>query len=91
MNYQFEIRFALGEVEMKSGKTSSGVAHLRSLEIDATAKGFLLIAHKANVARAGTVSVSSPAVQRKVDLIRPLHSATCRGPFSPGFTQCSLA
>jgi hypothetical protein len=35
VNYQFEIRLALGEIEMKSGKTSAGVACLKSLERDA--------------------------------------------------------
>jgi serine/threonine protein kinase/tetratricopeptide (TPR) repeat protein len=56
VNYQFEIRLALGEIEMKSGKTASGVAQLKSLEKDATAKGFLLIAHKAKAAASGGVS-----------------------------------
>jgi tetratricopeptide (TPR) repeat protein len=53
VSYQFEIRLALGEIEMKSGKAASGVAHLRSLEKDATAKGFLLIAHKAKAQVSG--------------------------------------
>jgi class 3 adenylate cyclase/Tfp pilus assembly protein PilF/TolB-like protein len=56
VSYQFEIRLALGEIEMKSGKTASGVARLKSLERDATAKGFLLIAHKAKAAAAGAGS-----------------------------------
>jgi tetratricopeptide (TPR) repeat protein len=56
VSYQFEIRLALGEIEMKLGKTASGVGHLRSLEKDATAKGFLLIAHKAKAAAGGAVS-----------------------------------
>lgn len=50
VSYQFEIRLALGEIEIKSGKTASGVARLKSLEKDATARGFLLIAHKAKAA-----------------------------------------
>jgi len=50
VSYQFEIRLALGEIEMKSGKASTGLAHLKSLEKDATAKGFLLIARKAKAA-----------------------------------------
>lgn len=54
VSYQFEIRLALGEIEMKSGKMASGVARLKSLEKDATAKGFLLIAHKAKAAASGT-------------------------------------
>jgi tetratricopeptide (TPR) repeat protein len=53
VSYQFEIRLALGEIEMKSGNASSGVAHLRALERDASAKGFLLIAHKAKAAASG--------------------------------------
>jgi len=48
VNYQFEIRLALGEIEMKSGKTASGMARLKSLGRDASTKGFLLIARKAN-------------------------------------------
>jgi tetratricopeptide (TPR) repeat protein/class 3 adenylate cyclase len=53
---QFEIRLALGEIEMKSGKTASGMARLKSLEKDATAKGFLLIAHKAKAAASRAAS-----------------------------------
>jgi eukaryotic-like serine/threonine-protein kinase len=45
---QFEARFALGEIEMKSGNTAAGRARLAALEKEATAKGFLLIAHKAH-------------------------------------------
>ena len=56
VSYQFEIRLALGEIEMKSGKTAAGMARLKSLEKDATAKGFLLIAHKAKAAISGAVS-----------------------------------
>jgi hypothetical protein len=56
VSYQFEIRLALGEIEMKSGQTASGAAHLKSLEKDATAKGFLLISRKAKAAVSGTVS-----------------------------------
>jgi serine/threonine protein kinase/Tfp pilus assembly protein PilF len=56
VSYQFEIRLALGEIEMKSGQTASGAAQLKSLEKDATAKGFLLIARKAKAAVSGTVS-----------------------------------
>jgi hypothetical protein len=50
VSYEFEIRLALGEIEMKSGKTAAGLARLKSLERDATSKGFLLIAHKARAA-----------------------------------------
>jgi tetratricopeptide (TPR) repeat protein len=44
---QFEVRLALGEVEMKSGETAAGRARLATLEKDATAKGFFLIAREA--------------------------------------------
>ena len=47
LEYQFEARLELGEIEMKSGKTASGRAHLGALQKDATSKGFLLIARKA--------------------------------------------
>ena len=47
---QFEARLALGEIEMKSGKSASGRARLAALEKEATTKGFLLIARKAHVA-----------------------------------------
>lgn len=47
VTYQFEIRLALGELEMKSGRAGAGRARLLALEKDATAKGFALIAAKA--------------------------------------------
>ena len=47
---QFEARLALGEMEMRMGETATGRSHLASLEKDATAKRFLLIAHKAHAA-----------------------------------------
>jgi hypothetical protein len=47
---QLEARLALSEVEMKSGNTAVGLIHLRALERDATARGFLLIARKAAAA-----------------------------------------
>jgi DNA-binding winged helix-turn-helix (wHTH) protein/tetratricopeptide (TPR) repeat protein/TolB-like protein len=47
LEYQFEARLELGELEIKSGKTASGRAHLDALAKDATSKGFLLIARKA--------------------------------------------
>ncbi len=47
---QFEARLALGEIEMKSGKSAPGRARLAALEKEATTKGFLLIARKARVA-----------------------------------------
>lgn len=47
---QLESRLALGQIEMKSGKTAAGRARLAALEKDAGAKGFLLIARKAAAA-----------------------------------------
>jgi tetratricopeptide (TPR) repeat protein len=48
---QFESRLALGETEMKSGKTAAGRARLETLQKEAKAKGFGLIARKAAAAR----------------------------------------
>jgi eukaryotic-like serine/threonine-protein kinase len=48
---EFEARLALDEVEMQMGKISTARADLARLEADATAKGFLLIAHKAAARR----------------------------------------
>jgi hypothetical protein len=48
VTYQFEARLAIGEVEMKSGRTAAGRARLAALGKDATAKGFTLIAQKAS-------------------------------------------
>lgn len=45
-----EARLALGELEMKQGKKAAAGEHLAALEKDAKAKGFLLIARKANAA-----------------------------------------
>ena len=50
MQWQFEARLAIGELEMKSGKPAAGRAHLADLQKEATAKDFLLIAHKAAAA-----------------------------------------
>jgi tetratricopeptide (TPR) repeat protein/predicted Ser/Thr protein kinase len=47
---QFDARLALGKIEMKQGKTAAARQHLAALENDATAKGFLLIAHQAHAA-----------------------------------------
>ena len=47
LGYEFQSRLALGEIEMKSGKTTAGRARLQALERDAKAKGFLLIARRA--------------------------------------------
>ena len=51
MNYQFEARLALGELEKKSGHIGAAQAQLASLEKAARAKGFGLIARKAAAAR----------------------------------------
>jgi DNA-binding winged helix-turn-helix (wHTH) protein/tetratricopeptide (TPR) repeat protein len=52
IEYQFEARLELGEIEMKSGETASGRAHLGALQKDATSMGFLLVARKAAEKRA---------------------------------------
>jgi hypothetical protein len=51
VGYQFEASLALGEIEMKMGKSAAGRARLEALEKDATAKGFGLIARKAAAAK----------------------------------------
>jgi tetratricopeptide (TPR) repeat protein len=48
-----EARLALGETEMKEGKKAAAREHLATLERDAKAKSFLLIARKAHAAGAG--------------------------------------
>lgn len=48
---ELEARLALGELELRMGKVSEGRAHLFTLEKDATAKGFKLIAAKAAASR----------------------------------------
>jgi hypothetical protein len=50
--FQLEARLALGELEMKLGANDTGRADLKSLEKDATARNFLLIARKAHTAAA---------------------------------------
>jgi eukaryotic-like serine/threonine-protein kinase len=47
LEYQFEARLALGEVEIRSGRVAAGKTRLTTLQKDAQAKGFLLIARKA--------------------------------------------
>ena len=49
--FEFEIRLALGAIEMQSGRVVAGRARLETLEKDAHAKGFLRIARKAREAR----------------------------------------
>ena len=51
VDYQFESRLALGEIEMKSGKPAAGRARLETLQKEAKAKGFGLIARKAAAVR----------------------------------------
>lgn len=53
---QLEARLGLGEIEMKSGQTAVGRARLKALAKDARAKGFLLIARKADAATARVTS-----------------------------------
>ena len=50
VHYEFWARLALGEIEMQSGKTAVGRALLSTLEKEASAKGFSLIARKAKAA-----------------------------------------
>jgi eukaryotic-like serine/threonine-protein kinase len=47
IEYQFEARLALGEVEIRSGRIAAGHTRLSTLQKDAQEKGFLLIAQKA--------------------------------------------
>jgi hypothetical protein len=42
----------VGEIEVGSGRTATGVPRLQELEKEATQKGFILIAHKASAATA---------------------------------------
>ena len=48
---EFEARLALGEAEIKAGQSTTGRAELASLQHDARANGFLLIARKAAASR----------------------------------------
>jgi tetratricopeptide (TPR) repeat protein len=45
--YEYEARLALGDTEIKTGRTSLGRSHLMALEKAARQRGFLLIARKA--------------------------------------------
>jgi serine/threonine protein kinase len=47
---EFEIRLALGEIEIKSGKVDAGKARLSALQNEASEKGFFLVAQKAQAA-----------------------------------------
>ena len=42
-----DARLALAEIEMKTGQTIAGRAHLASIETDAKAKRYILVARKA--------------------------------------------
>ena len=53
---QWEIRLALGEIEVKSGETAKGRARLTALRAEAAAKGYGLIARKAEAAQAASPS-----------------------------------
>ena len=44
---EFDARLALAEIEMKTGQTIAGRAHLASIETDAKAKRYILVARKA--------------------------------------------
>ena len=48
---ELDARLALAEIEMKAGQTAAGRAHLTAIEAEAKPKGYLLIAHKAAIAR----------------------------------------
>jgi len=47
LNYEYQARLALGEVDLKSGRTAAGRSRLATLNQDAIRTGFLLIARKA--------------------------------------------
>jgi tetratricopeptide (TPR) repeat protein len=51
--YALEARLALGEAEIRAGKVAAGRARLKSLEKEATERGFVLIGRKAARARLG--------------------------------------
>jgi DNA-binding winged helix-turn-helix (wHTH) protein/tetratricopeptide (TPR) repeat protein len=51
MGVELDARLALGEIEMKSGQTTAGRAHLTVVEADAKAKGYILLARKAATTR----------------------------------------
>jgi DNA-binding winged helix-turn-helix (wHTH) protein/TolB-like protein len=51
MGIELDARFALAELEMKTGQIAAGRAHLATIEADAKAKGYNLIARKAAIAR----------------------------------------
>jgi hypothetical protein len=48
---ELDARLTLAEIEMKAGQTTEGDANLAAIEADAKAKGYLLVARKAAIAR----------------------------------------
>jgi tetratricopeptide (TPR) repeat protein len=50
MGIELDARLALAEIEMKTGQTTAGRAHLTAIEADAKAKGYNLVARKAATA-----------------------------------------
>jgi eukaryotic-like serine/threonine-protein kinase len=48
---ELDARLALAEIEMRAGQTTEGRAHLATIETDAKAKGYILVARKAAIAR----------------------------------------
>jgi tetratricopeptide (TPR) repeat protein/TolB-like protein len=51
MGVELDARLALAEIEMKTGQTTAGRAHLTAIEADAKAKGYNLVARKVAIAR----------------------------------------
>jgi eukaryotic-like serine/threonine-protein kinase len=51
MGIELDARLVLAEIEMKSGQIAAGRAHLDTIEADAKAKGYNLVARKAAIAR----------------------------------------
>jgi tetratricopeptide (TPR) repeat protein/TolB-like protein len=51
MGIELDARLALAEIEMKTGQIAAGRTHLATIEADAKAKGYNLIARKAATAR----------------------------------------
>jgi DNA-binding winged helix-turn-helix (wHTH) protein/tetratricopeptide (TPR) repeat protein len=48
---ELDARLAMARIEMKSGQTVEGRAHLTAIEADAKSTGYLLVARKAEIAR----------------------------------------
>jgi hypothetical protein len=48
---ELDARLASAEIEMKAGQMTAGRAHLATIEADAKAKGYILLARKATIAR----------------------------------------